>query len=63
MKLVGHLEAIKWTLSPRIYKPSPGYLALGDWVQKPHIWLHYVESSDGLLAEDDVLLCVYKIYI
>ncbi|OWR48504.1 hypothetical protein KGM_209667 [Danaus plexippus plexippus] len=55
IKIVGHLEAVKWLLSPRIYKPSTGPLALEDWKENPHIWLYYVESADGLLLEDDVL--------
>ncbi|CAG9558431.1 unnamed protein product [Danaus chrysippus] len=55
IKIVGHLEAVKWLLSPRLYKPSTGPLALGDWKENPHIWLYYVESADGLLLDDDVL--------
>ncbi|CAB3225631.1 unnamed protein product [Arctia plantaginis] len=56
IQIVGHLESVKWIVYPRIYRTGPGYLVLGDWIQNPHIWLHYVESSDGLLADDDVLL-------
>ncbi|XP_053623706.1 uncharacterized protein LOC128682829 isoform X2 [Plodia interpunctella] len=55
IKIIGHLEAVKWYLWPRYYKPSPNYLALGDWTKDPFIWMHYVESDDGILPEDDVL--------
>ncbi|KAI8430854.1 hypothetical protein MSG28_001000 [Choristoneura fumiferana] len=54
-RIIGHLEAVRWQLWPRPYRPSPGALALGDWRREPHVWLHYVESNDGLLPEDDVL--------
>ncbi|XP_045784259.1 uncharacterized protein LOC123880265 isoform X2 [Maniola jurtina] len=55
IKIVGQLEDVKWSLSPRKYCPSRGPLAIGDWTQNQHIWLHYVESDDGLLVDDDVL--------
>ncbi|XP_073953941.1 uncharacterized protein isoform X2 [Choristoneura fumiferana] len=55
-RIIGHLEAVRWQLWPRPYRPSPGALALGDWRREPHVWLHYVESNDGLLPEDDVLM-------
>ncbi|XP_059055170.1 uncharacterized protein LOC131849184 isoform X2 [Achroia grisella] len=54
--ICGHLEAVRWQLWPRNCNNSPGYLSLGDWTKSPFIWLHYVESSDGLLPDDDVLL-------
>ncbi|CAH4038375.1 unnamed protein product [Pieris brassicae] len=55
LKVGGHLEAVRWNLWPRSYHCSPGPLAIDDWTSDPHIWLYYVESSDGLLPEDDVL--------
>ncbi|CAF4752393.1 unnamed protein product [Pieris macdunnoughi] len=55
IRVGGHLEAVRWNLWPRSYHSSPGPLALDDWTSDPHIWLYYVESSDGLLPEDDVL--------
>nr|XP_013189248.1 unnamed protein product [Amyelois transitella] len=62
MKIVGHLEAVKWYLWPKLYKPSPDYLSLGDWTKDPFIWLHYVESDDGLLHDDDVLKSIDSRY-
>ncbi|KAJ0183841.1 hypothetical protein K1T71_000264 [Dendrolimus kikuchii] len=56
IRISGHLEAVKWLLWPREYRSSPGYLRLGDWTTDYYIWLHYVESNNGLLADDDVLL-------
>uniref|UniRef100_A0A2A4J188 Uncharacterized protein n=1 Tax=Heliothis virescens TaxID=7102 RepID=A0A2A4J188_HELVI len=56
LKIIGHLEDVKWMVHPRHYRPSPGHLALGDWTTNPFIWLYYVERSDGILADDDVLL-------
>ncbi|CAH0684461.1 unnamed protein product [Chilo suppressalis] len=56
IKIIGHLEAVNWLLWPRENRPSPGYLSLGDWTKDPYIWLHYVESSDGVLREDPVLM-------
>nr|XP_034839216.1 uncharacterized protein LOC117995323 [Maniola hyperantus] len=55
IKIIGQLEDVKWSLSPRKYRTSRGPLAIGDWTRNPHIWLHYVESNDGLLVDDDVL--------
>ncbi|XP_028033028.1 uncharacterized protein LOC114245175 [Bombyx mandarina] len=60
VKLIGHLDAVKWLQNPRYYRPSPGYLYLEDWTKNPFTWLHYVESSDGLLVEDEVLLNAYS---
>ncbi|XP_063547651.1 uncharacterized protein LOC134755103 [Cydia strobilella] len=54
-KVIGHLEAVRWQLQPRDYRPSAGALALGNWARDHHVWLHYVPSSDGLLPDDDVL--------
>ncbi|KAM3968425.1 uncharacterized protein ACR2FA_002115 [Aphomia sociella] len=51
--ITGHLGEVRCTQE---YRPSQGYLTLGDWTKDPFIWLHYVESSDGLLPNDDVLL-------
>ncbi|XP_062525112.1 uncharacterized protein LOC101742224 isoform X3 [Bombyx mori] len=62
VKLIGHLDAVKWLQNPRYYRPSPGYLYLEDWTKNPFTWLHYVESSDGLLVEDEVLLNAYSRY-
>ncbi|XP_063838118.1 uncharacterized protein LOC135087208 [Ostrinia nubilalis] len=56
VKIVGHLEEVRWLLWPRDNRASPGALALGDWIKNPFIWLHYVESSDGILPEDQVLM-------
>nr|XP_049695651.1 uncharacterized protein LOC110374236 [Helicoverpa armigera] len=56
MKIIGHLESVKWMVHPRKYRPSPGLLGLGDWTTNPFIWLYHVERSDGILADDDVLL-------
>ncbi|KAG6449157.1 hypothetical protein O3G_MSEX005887 [Manduca sexta] len=55
MKIIGLLDDEKWLYWHYKYHPSPGFLALGDWITDPYIWLHYVESADGLLADDDVL--------
>ncbi|XP_064076357.1 uncharacterized protein LOC113401895 [Vanessa tameamea] len=62
VKIIGHLEAVKWPYTPRTYRPSPGALSLADWTQNPHIWLYYVESSDGLIVEDDVLKSTHTKY-
>ncbi|XP_075990813.1 uncharacterized protein LOC142986280 [Anticarsia gemmatalis] len=56
IKIIGELEYVKWMSDRLIYRPSPGNLALGDWVQNPFIWMHYTESTDGRLAKDDVLM-------
>ncbi|XP_052752673.1 uncharacterized protein LOC113517771 [Galleria mellonella] len=56
MKISGHLEAVRWQLWPRDHVSSSGYLALGDWTKDPFIWLHYIESTDGLFLKDDILL-------
>ncbi|XP_072930374.1 uncharacterized protein [Epargyreus clarus] len=55
VKIEGHLEAVRWQLWPRQYSPAAGPLAMADWTSQPHVWLYYVESADGLLADDDVL--------
>ncbi|XP_038216810.1 uncharacterized protein LOC119835846 [Zerene cesonia] len=55
IKIIGHLEAVRWHLWPRDYRPSPGVLAVDDWTTNQHIWLHYVESTDGILPDDDIL--------
>ncbi|CAK1554989.1 unnamed protein product [Leptosia nina] len=55
MRIGGQLEAVRWNLWPRYYQASPGVLALDDWNNDPHIWLYYVDSSDGILPDDDVL--------
>lgn len=49
---------MKWLLWPREYKPSKAPLDVADWTKDPYIWLHYVESSDGILPDDDVLRSV-----
>ncbi|KAJ8737645.1 hypothetical protein PYW08_000240 [Mythimna loreyi] len=54
VKIIGHLDG-KW-LDRREYYYKPGELSLDDWTRNPFIWLRYVEKSDGILAEDDVLL-------
>lgn len=55
IRVGGHLESVRWSLWPRSYRASPGPLFIDDWTTDPHIWLYYVESSDGLLPDDDVL--------
>ncbi|CAH2103565.1 unnamed protein product [Euphydryas editha] len=62
IKIIGHLEDVKWPTIPRKYRPSPGPLSLGDWTQSQHIWLYYVESEDDLLVEDDVLKSTHSKY-
>ncbi|CAK1588779.1 unnamed protein product [Parnassius mnemosyne] len=48
------LDDYNW-YKPRDYRTSPGVLALENWRQNPFIWLHYVESNDGLQPADYVL--------
>ncbi|KAJ8737194.1 hypothetical protein PYW07_000465 [Mythimna separata] len=55
VKIVSYLDSSEWH-AHRDYHSSPGQLALDDWTRNPFIWLRYVERSDGILAEDDVLL-------
>ncbi|XP_039764192.1 uncharacterized protein LOC120636689 isoform X2 [Pararge aegeria] len=55
IKIIGHLDNVTWSQAQHRYKPSCGPLAIADWTQNRHIWLHYVESSDGLVIDDDVL--------
>ncbi|XP_052746776.1 uncharacterized protein LOC112047839 [Bicyclus anynana] len=53
--IIGHLDDVKWLQSPRKHKPSRNPLSICDWTQNYHIWLHYVESADGSIVEDDIL--------
>lgn len=55
MKIIGHLEYVDWLLWPRDYRPLKEPLPVGDFTGDQFLWLHYVESSAGELAEDDVL--------
>ncbi|CAH1647626.1 unnamed protein product [Spodoptera littoralis] len=56
IKIIGHLESVEWQQYPRDYRPSPGQLALGDWTLNNFIWMNYVQKTDGLIIDDDVLL-------
>lgn len=55
-KIEGHLEEVKELLVPRRYKPSPGYLLIGDWTENYHVWPTHIPSTDYLLEDDPYLM-------